>query len=338
MKSYTSIPGFMANSYKHYPQSEMIKLISEQPMEFQPGEKWNYNNSAYYLLGVIIEKASGEDYDTYLQKKIFTPLGMTSTRQNNRVIIVKNRAVGYTRSGGETRNAPFVDPSQPYSAGALISTVKDLAKWDAALYTDKLLKTSTLDQMWTPTRLNDGKTQDYGFGWTLNKTNGHRAVSHGGGIPGFSTYIARYPDDKLTVVVLTNLDSGNADRIARNIASVYVPDLAPKPAVAAGKGEDKDPQITEMLRKLVVSTAEGKADEGLFTPEARTAIFPDKAREAGEFLKTLGALQSVEPLEQAKNGEDRHYKYRLSFASAKLLCNLTLNKEGKISGITMMPE
>lgn len=337
IKSYTALPAFMGQPAKNYTHSEMVKLIAAQPMDFQPGEKWAYNNSGYYLLGMIIEKVSGKDYNAFLTERIFQPLGMTATRLNNKTLLVKGRAVGYSRPGNETRNAEFVHPSQPYSAGALISTVNDMAKWDAALYTGKLLKTSTLDQMWTPTKLNDGKTQDYGFGWSVRKINGHREIGHGGGIPGFSTYIGRFPEDKLTVIVLTNLDSGNAPALAQGVAAVYLPDLAPKP-IAAANGKDRDPQATELLRKLLLSTVEGKTDPELFTAEARADIFPDKVKQAEAFLKTLGELKSVEPMEQEKTDTERRYKYLLTYADMKLLCNLVLNREGKIAGINMMPE
>jgi D-alanyl-D-alanine carboxypeptidase len=336
IKSYTSLPDFMSTPGKAFSHSDMLKLIAAQPMDFQPGEKWTYNNSGYYLLGMIIEKASGKEYGEFLAERIFKPLGMTSTRFNSKALVVKGRAVGYTRASNETRNAEFVHPSQPYSAGALISTVNDMAKWDAALYSDKVLKKAVLDIMWTPTQLKDGKTQDYGFGWSVGKIAGHREIGHGGGIPGFSTQISRFVDDKLTVIVLTNLDSGNAGSLARGIAAVYIPELAPKPAVAAAA--DKDPQATEMLRKLLLSVVEDKADQELFTPEARADIFPDKAKQAGAFLKTLGALKSLEPVEQEKTDTERRYRYRVTYADTKLLCNLVLNKEGKIASINMMPE
>ena len=122
-----------------------------------------------------------------------------------------------------------------FSAGALISTVTDMAKWDAALYTEKLLKKSSLDQMWTATKLKDGKTADYGFGWGIEKANGHRVVAHGGGIPGFSTQINRYLDDKLTVIVLTNADGDQAGVLAQGIAGRVLPALAKKAAAPSSR-------------------------------------------------------------------------------------------------------
>lgn len=336
IKSYTSLPTFMTNATRAYSRSEMLKLIYAQPMEFQPGEKWNYNNSAYYLLGVIIEEASGKDYDTFLQERIFKPLGMNSTRLNSKDMLIKGRANGYTRTGKEVRNAVFTHPSQPYSAGALISTVQDMAKWDAALYTEKVLKKSSLDQMWTATRLKNGKTQDYGFGWGVGRIKGHREVGHGGGITGFSTYIGRFVDDKLSIIVLCNLDSGRAEQLFRGIAGCCLPDLAP--ASVAANVTDKDPETTQLLKTVLVSTAQGKADPQLFTAEMRAEIFPDSVKEVGEFLKMLGEIKSITPLEQTKTDTERRYKYRITFEDATVLCSLVLNNAGKIAGMNLMPE
>ena len=109
-----------------------------------------------------------------------------------------------------------------------MSSVLDLAKWDAALYSEILLKKSSLEQMWTPVKLNDGTTHPYGFGWLLNDTHGHKTISHGGGLPGFVTYIGRFVDDGLTVIVLTNCEDSDPQRIAQRVAGFFVPSLAPK--------------------------------------------------------------------------------------------------------------
>ena len=228
IKSYTSVRDFMKTARKDYTHREIINLVAKEPLEFRPGEKWVYNNTGYFLLGMLIEKQTGKKYGEFLDEKIFKPLGMNHTRVNDLHAIIPGRAMGYTWDGKSLRNGEYVSPTQPFSAGAYVSTVNDLAKWDAALRTESLLKRSTLDQMWTPTKLTKGGHADYGFGWELSKVNGHRLCSHGGGIPGFATYLARFVDDNLTVVVLTNSDTGSSAAIAQESPASWCRHWRPK--------------------------------------------------------------------------------------------------------------
>ena len=216
IKSYTSVRDFHKTARKDYAQREILDLVAKEPVEFAPGEKWNYNNSGYFLLGMLIEKVTGKKYGEFLDERILKPLGMTQTRVNDLQAVIPNRAQGYSWDGKELRNGEYVSPTQPFSAGMLVSSVGDLVKWDLALRSEALLKKSTLDQMWTPTKLSKGGEADYGFGWSIGKVAGHRLIAHGGGIPGFSTQLSRFVDDDLTVIVLTNADNGNAGAIARN--------------------------------------------------------------------------------------------------------------------------
>ena len=183
------------------------------------------------LLGILIHKITGEFYGDFLHQRIFAPLGMTTTRILSEADIIPNRAAGYRLVNGELKNQEWVAPLLNTTAdGSLYFTVLDLAKWDAALYTEKLLKRASLDQMWTVAKLNDGKPNagNYGFGWFVHQANGHRLLEHGGAWQGFTTQICRYVDDRLTVVVLTNLDAehSNPGRIAHRVAGLYDPALA----------------------------------------------------------------------------------------------------------------
>src|SRR5262249_28410918 len=154
---------------RDYTNPELLKLAQGMPLEFKPGEKWKYSNTGYLLLGLIIEKACGKFYGDFLTERVFKPLGMT-TRVNTEADIVKNRAAGYELQLFQLKNQEWVAPTITRTAdGALIMTVLDMAKWDAALYTEKLVKKATLEQIWTPVKLNDGKTYPYGFGWSLDE-------------------------------------------------------------------------------------------------------------------------------------------------------------------------
>jgi D-alanyl-D-alanine carboxypeptidase len=219
IKSYTSIPGFGKNPRKDYMGEEIIDLVRNLPLEFKPGERHNYSNTGYYLLGYVVEKVSGLNYGEFVAARIFRPLNMETASFNDRSRIVPNRASGYTRVDGKLHNAEFVSPSQPFAAGGLIGTALDLAKWDAALYSDILLSRAARDEMWAPMKLNSGENFPYGFGWSFGKFRDRPYMAHGGGIPGFSTYIARFTEDKLTVIVLMN-SGGDAQKIANQIAAM----------------------------------------------------------------------------------------------------------------------
>jgi len=213
---------------RDYTEDELVQRIKTVPLAFQPGEKWSYSNLAYVMLGVLIHKVSGKFYGDFLQERIFKPLGMTTARVISEADIVPNRAAGYRMANGELKNQNWVSPTLNTTAdGALYLTVYDLAKWDAALYTEKLLKRSSLDQMWTPVKLNDGKVYPYGFGWALNVVRGHRLIEHGGSWQGFKSQISRYVDDKLTVVVFANQARANPAKIAHGVAAIIDPQLTP---------------------------------------------------------------------------------------------------------------
>ena len=213
---------------RDYTEADLYKAARVIPLAFQPGEKWKYSNLGYVLLGILIHKISGKFYGDFLQERIFRPLGMNTAQIISEADIVPNRSAGYRLVNGELKNHQWVAPSLNKTAdGALYLNLHDMAKWDAALYTERLLKESSLQLMWTPVKLNDGKTENYGFGWSLNDVRGHRIIEHGGSWQGFKAHIARYIGEKLTVVVFANLSQANTSRIAPSIAALYNPELTP---------------------------------------------------------------------------------------------------------------
>ena len=211
IKSYTEIPAWLALWRKDMSLEELIALFKDQPMDFEPGERFLYNNSGYILLGAIIEKLTGMHYADFIQKKIFDRLEMTHSLYDNPARCVPGRVPGYTRGAEGIENAPYLSMSQPYAAGGLASSVDDLALWDAALYTDKLVRQSTLERAFQSGRLNNGEPTGYGYGWMIGEYEGHQLIEHGGGINGFTTSAIRVPDARLYVAILTNQDTPNPD-------------------------------------------------------------------------------------------------------------------------------
>ena len=213
--SYTSIPGFFQKEAMFdLTPAEIVKLTQDQPLEFEPGEKWKYDNSGYILLGYVIEKVSGQSYADFIRQHIFEPLGMRDTGYDNTKDVLRHRASGYVYNSGHWLNAPYLAMTLPYAAGSLYSTVDDLLAWDQALYAGKLLSAESFQKMFTPYK------NGYGYGWGIGKQFDRKMISHNGGINGFSTIISRYPDDKVTIIVLANMQTNAAGRIAKALAGM----------------------------------------------------------------------------------------------------------------------
>jgi CubicO group peptidase (beta-lactamase class C family) len=212
---------------KDWTEDEELKLVEGIPLAYPPGTKWEYSNLGFLTLGILIHHVTGEFYGDFLQERIFHPLDMQTTRIISEADIVPNRAAGYRLVKSELKNQEWVAPMVNTTAdGSLYFSILDLAKWDAALYTEKLLKRSSLDQMWTPAKLKNGQPNKdgYGFGWFIEERHGHRVISHDGAWQGFKSAIARYVNDQLTVVVLANLEQANPGAIAEHVAGMYLAD------------------------------------------------------------------------------------------------------------------
>jgi CubicO group peptidase (beta-lactamase class C family) len=212
--NYTSFAEAKAMMRKTVMPQDIIATFRDKPLDFQPGEKWDYSNSNYILLGAVIEKVSGIAYAQFLQDNIFTPLGMKDTGYDSAAAILPLRASGYVRRKGVLENDDFIDMSTPYAAGALYSTTHDLLAWETALYGGKVLKPASLKKLTTPFK------EKYAFGLGIDDDKGHLRFAHNGGINGFSTSLAWYPDDRLAIVVLDNVSSGDAHQIMMKLADV----------------------------------------------------------------------------------------------------------------------
>jgi len=215
-----------------FTEDVLMKNVEAMPIENAPGDKWNYRNTNYLVLGILIHRVTGMPYADFLAQRIFKPLGMFSTRLISDADIIKNRSSGYVLRGTQLKNQEWVSPTfNSTGDGTLYFNVLDLAKWDAALYTTKLLKQSSLDRIWTVYPLNNGKPNPagYGFAWDIGNQNGHKLIEHGGAWQGFTCDISRYTDDSLTVVVLTNLAGARPGFLAHQIAGLADAALLPKP-------------------------------------------------------------------------------------------------------------
>ncbi len=221
IKSYTELGAEGARVMRlDLPEDTLIAMFAAKPFDFEPGQRYRYNNSGYYLLGVILERVTGRTYEQLLQERLFAPLGLRDTRYCSTRPVVPRRAQGYERVPDGFANAEWLSMALPFSAGALCSTVLDLVSWTRALWAGRVVAPATLQEMTTRARLTDGSATGYGFGLMLDSLQGHRRVAHGGSINGFQSALAHFPDDGVTVAVLANSEDALPGLLAARLAQV----------------------------------------------------------------------------------------------------------------------
>jgi CubicO group peptidase (beta-lactamase class C family) len=211
---FTGFPDYQSQEPFASTPEKLVARFRDKPLQFQPGEKWSYSNSGYVLLGYLLEKASGESYQKFVQENIFGPLGMKDSGYDSNSAIIPRRAAGYAPGKDGPVNAGFIHMSIPFSAGALYSTTEDLLRWEQGLFGGKLLSAASLAKMTTPFK------NDYACGVSVRTVNGHKVIDHNGGIEGFNTALAYYPEDKLTVVALANLNGDAPEQIVASLAAL----------------------------------------------------------------------------------------------------------------------
>ncbi len=214
IKNYTDLPEFWPKAILPLSTDSMIALFKNKPLDFAPGTKWNYSNSGYFLLGVIVEKVSGKKFTAYLEENIIQKAGLKNTGMDRLDSVLVFRAKGYDKNRqGVWQQAMFISMEGPYSAGAMVSTVEDLYLWSKALHNNQVLSAASTQKMMTPFMDN------YGYGIGIDSLKTHKRVSHNGGIPGFASYLAYYPADDLCVAVISN-NGSNSTALGTALSSI----------------------------------------------------------------------------------------------------------------------
>lgn len=286
--NFTSFPDYQKTMMLASPPEKTLERFRDKSLEFTPGERFSYSNSGYVLLGVIIEKVTGQPYDRYLRENIFNPLGMHDTGYDSTATVIPVRASGYERRGeGNYANATFLDMTIPHAAGALYSTVEDFVKWEQALWTEKILTRTSLDAMFKPFR------STYAYGWNVQDRAGRKVISHGGGIDGFNTSFMRYPDDKLFAVVFSNVQGTAVGRVAQDLAAIALglPYELPRERVEI-KVDSKilDSYVGRYEFSPTLSITISREGEGLvvqLTGQSKLQMFPES--ETKFFLRAVDA-------------------------------------------------
>ena len=251
--NFTALPEYKSLEVLDTPVVKTIATVRDKPLDFFPGEKMSYSNSGYLVLGYVIENVSGVSYESFVQENIFTPLGMKDSGYDSNTTVIAHRAAGYSPSPKGPVNAGYIHMSIPHAAGALYSTTEDLLRWEQGLFGGKVVSPASLQKMITPFKNN------YALGVTVQTTNGRKVVQHGGGIEGFNTFLSYYPDDKLTVAVLANVNGSVPGTLAAKLGAAVHDDTVQAP------GDRKEITLPAETLAKYVGTYE-------FTPEVKLAV------------------------------------------------------------------
>ncbi len=231
IQSYTALPVFWARSREDLSPEALLALFKDEPFRFEPGEQYEYSNSGYHLLGMIIEGVLGRPYRDCLAEHLFAPLGLDHTQYLNNSPVVANRASGYVWENGQWRNAPYLSMRLPFAAGSIGSTVEDLLTWQGALNRGSVLSGNSLQSMRTRKPLNSGEPSSYGYGVAVAEFEGTPKLTHAGGINGFAGILSFYPAYSLTIAVLVNLGSANPFALESEIARLVLRKPGPRTEV-----------------------------------------------------------------------------------------------------------
>ncbi len=323
---------------------EVLKQSTQRPLNFQPGERYAYCNTGYLIAGMIIRKHTGKAYGEFLRERIFEPLGMTQTRIQEIDAIIPRRASGYRIIDGKLRKGEFIAQSVlSYPGGGIVSTVLDMAKFDAMWQDGRIIDDSMRKEMWTTGKLNDGSRTGYGLGFGIGDLRGLRQITHSGGhVTGFATRYTIYPQQRLSVIVLTNRNEANTDLIVQGVAGRIDKALMP-PAMMQEKGES-DATVSERLVKAVIDLAGEAKDEQLCAAPLRKAITPETKALLAEALPTTAAMKFLGS--DDLKGKDisaygvpmaelRHYRMKHPQKDRMRYFKFYLTEDGKLTGVSV---
>jgi CubicO group peptidase (beta-lactamase class C family) len=304
--------------------AQVYAYVAAKPLDFAPGSRWNYSNTGYYLLSLVIEKVSGETYIDFVTKHILVPAGMAHTRSSEPNDVIPHRASGYDYSD-RMRNRDAMQPSATGGAGMLVSTIGDMVRWAAVIRKKEILKPESYALMFTDTLLADGGRSGYGFGWFVAAMRDHRAITHSGGTAGFACNFLYLPDDDVTIIVLMNTGTANPTNFTDHFARVMVPGLR------YATIPEQRPEVGKLLLDLYAHRAQAEPYLAPFTGEFGKQVAPYWSASL-DYYKALGAPLGAELVELFPGEES--FRYRVRYRDTNRLVRVTLDASGKISGLT----
>lgn len=311
---------------RDYSDDELVKVAYGLPLDFAPGARWNYSNTGYALLGILVKKATGKSYLEVLDTEIFKPLGMKTARGISDGDIVRHRASGYELVDGKLKNQDFVSPTLNATAdGSLYFSIEDMIAWARGVEQGKVLSAAGWKQVYTPVKLNSGKSYPYGFAWRVDTEGGQPRYHHGGAWQGFRTYYSRYLGDDLSVVLLTNSAATKLDTFIDGIAKLWDPAL-----VAAPPRPKPEPETARRVTALIEAARAGSLRQedlpltGKGFAEMVNPYFSN-------MLKPVGALTKLELTERRELGDDINYTYAATFGDRTMKVSYAVAPGNQVS-------
>ncbi len=336
LKDWTEIKDF---SYRReYSAKEFIDLVKDFPLLFQPKDNWSYSNTNLPLVGIIVERASGESYEDFVTERIIKPLNFPTIRFKHQADVVPNRATGYEWRNDKWENGEPFRPKVIAASGGILANATDLAGWWEAVLQNRVVKPTSLAQMLQPAKLNDGRTVAHGFAFFIDSFNGHKVIQHfGSTVGGFGSIVRYYPQEKVTVAVIGNLEDGGfgAEYIAKRVANIYVP-----ASFVGGLKETPDavPNQTQTYLQILKDIADKK------TPEILSTNFASKVSDnfRQQVAENLKQMKSFAYLGNEKITADHFVldaaafefsRYKMTLANKTVYYNFRMNKDGKVGWI-----
>lgn len=298
---------------RDYTDDELVESFYKMPLDFEPGARWNYSNSGYQLLGVLVKKATGQSYLDILDAQVFKPLGMKTARGISEADIVPHRSSGYQLIDGELKNQDWVSPTNNSTAdGSLYFSLNDMIAWSRGVEKGAVLSSDSWKAIYTPVQLNSGKSYPYGFGWFLDEAGDHPRYYHSGSWQGFKTFYSRYLGEGLSIILLANSADTQTYPIVDGIAKLWDPKLV-APRSRPAPEPDADRLVTSLIESIRAGT---------LSPQDVPLADPAVAEEANETfspqLKALGPLTKLELIDRRELGDDTAYTYLATFSEHTL--------------------
>ncbi len=330
---YTDQPGFDKLATKPATPADILATVKQLPLDFDPGTRWEYSNTNYVLLGIVIEKASALSYSSELADKIFRPMNMIATQYGNTGASSPDLATGYTFDGQRMRPATPWNLDWAYSAGGLVSNVLELAVFDTALLQGNVVNLVDLRDMWTPTTLKDGTKVPYGYGCTIESLYTHREIDDDGGLPGFNGRNAMFPNDKFDVIVFANTQAFDPGPVVDQVFSLFYPPTAQQLA-AQRQGDDAAlARARDVYRRLAAGTLDASQTTGSAAKRLTSTLLAHAKAQLGK----LGAPKQFALMDKHLLGDETVYTYRLAFKQGGLEFVVALDAAGKVGTLSVEP-
>jgi len=326
---YALVPGL--GIVEDFNRAKFVKTMGEMPFDFEPGTTWAYSNTNYALLGWVIEKAAGKDYMAFVQERIIQPLGMTKTSFSNPYVVVKRRSHGYLLNQGNVLRMPAMAASVN-SDGTIMSNIEDMAKWDTALRTGKLLKPESYRLLWAPASLKSGRTRAYGMGFFLSPPQFPKFIGHHGNSAGYGASHSHWPEKNLSVIVLCNIYPAPGNVIAQGVAETLEPSLKFKPDTTAASA-DPDTKRTEKVSQALAKLATNTADPELMEPELTAPMTTGRMKMGPGQYGMFRKIDKIDFVAANKQGKDTWLTYRVATAPRNFTVYVLMSEAGKVAQI-----